>query len=149
MHVQRIYNPDLVRDLLLTPQMRAVVVEDNDPDLTDLSLDNAYAIALLKDDTLYGIVLGVPSTFNVLSVTIHINPQYWGDKETVPLTKLALAELFTESDARKMVSTVPIEDANHLRHFQRVGFKREGVCKASFLRNGIMLDQYYVGLIRD
>jgi hypothetical protein len=151
MKVQRIYNAELVGNILALPEVQEKLVEDNEPLGPDFvpDLDNAVVIAMLSHDNVHGIVIGRLLSANVLEATFALVPEFVGSKDNVPLARGAITELFEHSIARKITSTIPTADTETLRFMQRVGFKREGVSKASFLRNGTMIDQYYVGLTRD
>ena len=50
--------------------------------------------------------------------------------------------------ANKLETTVPVGDKAKARIFTKLGFTREGVCKASIRINGSLEDQTYFGLVR-
>jgi RimJ/RimL family protein N-acetyltransferase len=154
MRVTRVYNQELVTDMLRHPKLWEVMSEDTAvaPEEFSLDLADLFAIALLSgdnDDRLHGFIIGAYRTDTIVEAHVAIHPDLWGHKDNLALAKLGVAELIIKTGAHKLVASIPTTDTEVLRLAQRVGFKREGVNRKSFLRNGELLDQYYVGFTRD
>ncbi len=152
MKVQRIFNDELVKAVLTETRLWATINEDTGPSVEDfyLDTDEVYSVALLgDDDELHGFVLAHPLSGTVVSTHVCIAPDYWGHKDNVKLGQMACALIFEIPGIVKQVASIPVTDKEVLRFAQRVGFQREGMNKASFLRNGELLDQYYVGLTQE
>lgn len=49
----------------------------------------------------------------------------------------------------KLTALIPFTYPNVLDFAQRMGFKVEGVSQSSYLKDGTILDQWYLGLIKD
>jgi RimJ/RimL family protein N-acetyltransferase len=146
MRVQRIYNGDLLKELLMKAPK---VIEDNDdirayePDMTGL-----VVLALISDQAeCCGCLISRQLTGSTAEIQYILDPAYKDRKDTVALGKMAAD--YVLGSTSKLIGTVPTPDKELLRYFQRVGFTREGVNRKSFMRNGVLLDQYYVGKSRE
>lgn len=151
MRVKRIFNAELLRTIALKDRVWNTISEDESCSKDDYwpDMEGMYVIALADGDTLHGFLLSRILTDSVNDLHIIIDPDLWGNPKNVELTKLGCAHLFQlRPRMKKLVAMFPTTDAPVLRFAQRVGFQREGINKASFLRNGKLLDQYYVGLKR-
>ncbi len=103
------------------------------------------------DDTveLYGVVAFIPQTPIVYKFHPAFLPDKWGDEQITDLTRLALDWAWKNLPVQKIVATFPVMYKSTLRLGQRVGFKREGINRKSFLKDGELHDQYYLGLTRE
>lgn len=138
--------------MLTETRLWATINEDTGPTVEDFFLDTdvVFAVALLgDDDDLHGFVLAHPLSGTVVSTHVCISVDYWGHKDNVHLAKLAVELIFEIPGIQKQVASIPVTDKEVLRFAQRVGFQREGMNRSSFLRNGELLDQYYVGLTQE
>jgi RimJ/RimL family protein N-acetyltransferase len=124
------------------------LIEDNDdPGSYDPDMTGLVVLAMVSDQAeCIGCLVSRPLTTSVAEVQFVIDKKYRGHRDSTALGKLAVATL---SDTYKLVGTVPVPDKELLRYFQRVGFQREGVNRKSFARDGVLLDQYYVGKARE
>lgn len=152
MRVKRIFNRELLMSVLGKPDLWKVMNEDGvgSPEEYRPSMGRLSAIALLGDeDALHGFLVGTHRTQTVMDVHVAIDPAFWGAKANVALGRAGCKELFDlHPRVHKLVAAIPVTDKQVLRYAQRVGFQREGINRASFLRNGELLDQTYVGLQR-
>jgi RimJ/RimL family protein N-acetyltransferase len=146
--VQRTKNIPLIKEVMDDEKLIKATSEDG----TDIAgftpeVESTAWIALIDDkDQIRGFVIVSPTGRVSASIHVAIRTEYWGDSKTnVKLGKLAVKYAF-DHGVRKLTAEIPTPDQEVLRYAQRVGFKREGVNKQSFLRNGELLDQTYVGL---
>jgi len=147
--VTRTVNQELIKETLNDPVLWDVSTEDGTPPLEEFwpDIDEKIWIALIDDDdNVRGFMIGDLVSRVQVRVHIAIRSEYWGDKANVELGKQAIA-WFQENGAQKIIATIPTEDKQVLRYAQRCGLQREGVNKKSFLREGELLDQYYLGLV--
>ena len=150
MRVQRTYNQALLNTVALEPQIWERISEDDEvtPDEYEVDMDAIHVYALL-DDKLHGFVLMRPITDTVAEAHVMVHPDHWGDKRNVELARMAVLKGMVDMKCDKLVAAVPVPDKETLRFAQRVGFKREGINKASFRRGGELIDQYYLGFTRN
>lgn len=157
MKVQRIFNPELLAEIMTEDDLWDSISEDGsiskEQYAENLDMEGMYVLALIgghdDDPELHGFVIGRSITQTVVETHVAIRPEYWGHEANVHLGKLACLWLMTLPGVSKLVASIPVPDKEVLRYSQRVGFKREGVNKQSFLRNGELLDQYYVGMTNE
>ena len=156
MRIQRIFNAELLAEVVTDDQLWEAVSEDGSVGKTEyvklLDMEAMYVLALISGEEnteLHGFVIGRHHTTTVIETHVAIRPEYWGHADNVRLGQLACTWLLTLEGVEKLVASIPVPDKEVLRYSQRVGFKREGVNKKSFLRNGELLDQYYVGMTNE
>ena len=151
MEAVRTKNVELFRSILLKDKLWDAISEDGSIGKDEYwpDPDDVIMIALLgKEKVLHGFVVGRPITDTVVETHVAIDPDYWGHKDNVKLGQLGCEVLRQVTGATKHVASIPVTDLEVLRYAQRVGFKREGVNRSSFLRGGELLDQYYVGMAK-
>lgn len=72
-------------------------------------------------------------------------PRTWGG-QAAAAAQMLLRWAFTETACRKMTTLVPAYNRAALRFAKAGGMTVEGVNRASFLRNGAMIDQIMLGI---
>ncbi len=79
-------------------------------------------------------------------VEVHtvLHPMSWGSM-AAQAAKALLAYLASQG-FKKLTTLVPADNPAALRYAKAAGLKVEGVIKASFPRNGVMLDQTLLGV---
>ena len=147
-------NALLIREIMTEGKLWEQLSEDHAPAKEDWMPDMRYPWLVLTreiDDMveLYGVVAFIPQTPIVYKFHPAFLPDKWGDAQITDLTKLALDWAWKNLPVQKIVASVPVIYKSTLRLGQRVGFKREGINKKSFLKDGILHDQYYLGLTRE
>ena len=87
---------------------------------------------------------------NIVTVELHtcILPEYRGIK-VVEAAQLVKDYIFNQAGYRKIVTQVPWYNKSAIFMALRCGFKKEGINKQSFLKDGILFDQYYMGLCKE
>ena len=149
MRVQRTFNEELIKEVLSDERLWEVSTEDGTPPVAEFwpDIDEKVWVAMIDDDDkVRGFMVGDLVSKAQVRVHVAIRSEYWGDKANVELGKMAL-QWYIDQGTRKIIATIPTEDKQVLRYAQRCGLQREGINKKSFLRNGEMLDQYYLGMV--
>lgn len=96
--------------------------------------------------TIHGFVWGAPVSLFEVRVTPVIRAEHKRDKRVVELVKMAYQWLWNNSSAIKLSARISNED---LRFAQRTGLQREGVAKKSIVKDGEVLDQFYMGITKE
>lgn len=152
MRIVRTQNTALIRSIVCDPAVWAARAHDAAPDPADWvpNTEPCIWLALLDGEPreLRGMVLAMPESPLVFDMHIAILPQFWRSRDNVELGKAAITWMFSHTAALKCVAQVPADSPPVLRFAQRIGFKREGVNKASAIRNGQIIDQTYLGIQR-
>lgn len=147
---------NLIKQVMTTPKIWNAAVEDNSPvsrETWEPIMEGILWIAALKVEdskrTLYGMWMLCPISSTVIAIHTGILPKYWGKPENVEFAKLAAQWIWENTPARKVVSYIPVTLPNVLKFAQRAGMKLEGINERSFLKDGKLIDQYYVGLCKE
>ncbi len=115
---------------------------------SDLLKQPSIAWFLMADET--GVV-GIAYLYSLSDVRMHINVLFTPDNVHHKGRKQAGKDLLTylkkESAHTKLETMIPVQDKQHLRYFAQIGFKREGVARASALINGTLTDQVHMGYV--
>jgi len=150
LRVQTTSNVDLIKEVLNDQRLYEVTTEDGTGPLETFNPDviDTIWVALIDDETIIGFMIAEQVSKAVLSVHVAIRSDEWGNsKRNVELGKQAIALLLSAETIHKVVAQIPVEDQHVLRYAQRVGLRREGINRESFLRKGKLLDQYYMGMV--
>jgi len=144
MRANLIRNPELTKTIL--EEVFEEIKEDNSPHPSAIDMTGVPVIALTTEDGVHGIIAMQPFGLNATHLSLAIRPDFYGHKENIELARMGVQLCSNLTKHSKFVMTIPTTDTNKLRFVQRVGFKREGVIRNSFLRSGEMIDQYIVGV---
>jgi len=84
---------------------------------------------------------------NQICWEIHtaILPEYWGERAR-EAAKAVLKYLFTNTDCEKLITNVPETNKAALRYAKASGMKLFGTNTKSFKKNGVLMDQYMLGI---
>lgn len=88
---------------------------------------------------------------NLVTWEAHANvlPEFWGDKRGTKLCQSAIGTMIQDTGAAKVIATIPDSSPETQRMAEAIGFKREGVRKRSWQKNGKLYDQVYYGITRN
>ena len=105
------------------------------------------ALAILDSTELVGLVSGALLSPYEMRTQVFVPIPKWRDKATIRAIKGAFAVLpLTVPTVVKMTALFPFALVEPTALAQRVGFKREGVNKASWPGPDGLVDQVYLGL---
>ena len=144
MRANLIRNPDLVQAVL--EEVFETIREDNSPHPSTVDLTGTPVIAMSSEEGVHGIIAIQPFGLNASHLALAIRPEFYGHSDNIELTRRGIQLCANLTRNPKFIMTIPVEDKEKLRFAQRVGFRREGIIRNSFLRNEKMIDQYLVGV---
>jgi len=148
----RTENADLVKRILTAPGLWDKITEDNSPapeDFEPVIADSVYYLLAVRDKTIVGLFAVHPMTETTYIIHVNILPKFWGNrKENAQFGKMAVEWVWNNTEAHKLIATVPVIYPHVLGYAQRCGFKREGMLRASYLKGGELHDQYVLGVNR-
>lgn len=146
--VRVLRNPELIRSIILESwdyqAEDGMKEEDYQP---AMGVAGVHWLGLLKDGEVVGVVLVQPMTATVAFGHIAYRRAQFGKREeNVAMAKAALEWIWknTKYDKLQAITASPVVVAFD----QRIGFKREGVLRKSWRKNGELLDQTILGLSR-
>jgi RimJ/RimL family protein N-acetyltransferase len=92
-----------------------------------------------------GVFFYHPHTAVLWEVHTCVLPEYWGDPAT-QAARAGLLWMVENTSCRKVLTHVPRTNQKARMFALRVGLKDEGVNRASFLKDGDLVDQYLMGI---
>ena len=157
MKVQPIHNAALVKEISTHEKLwdsltedDAIAREDYEPDM-----DSWIWLACTTENEdgtskLNGLVGLHPMSDTLWQAHALFRPECWGDKRNKKLGRMALDWLFKNNPRiHKIIGIIPELSKETLSFSAKIGMKREGVLKKSYLKNGELHDQYIVSLNRE
>jgi RimJ/RimL family protein N-acetyltransferase len=109
-------------------------------------LDQIYYLAAYETQ-IAGMFMVHPINYVTCDAHSAILPRYYG-KKAIEAGKLAIKWVFENTHFLKINGSTPKYNKLALKYSFNIGFRPEGVNKASFLKDGILYDQIYFGLER-
>ncbi len=147
----RVYDVETIEAIMKRPDIWATIAEDGF-DIKDYHPDPVNECWLLMVSDTNDIV-GVYRyhSLNAVTVKIHANvlpehrTQYSKDSGTA-----ALDWLYNNAKGyNKVVAEIPVIYDNVKKFTCSFGFKVEGINRMSYLKNGAIVDQWYLGITRE
>lgn len=105
------------------------------------------AIVAYIDDIRVGCFVLHPTTSSTTrEVHVQILPQYRAS--SLGISEALLAFAWHHTGASKFVACIPFDCENVKDFAEKMGFKIEGINEASIMKNGKLINQWYVGIKR-
>ena len=146
----RTHDMALVASIMRNPAIWPHVHDDGTPlDWAPTDHESFYWMLVTLDS---GAVGGVFLVHQVNSFCHEMHtcllPEVWGQQAYEAGQKLA-AWVFSELNCQKLITAVPAYNRLALRFAKRGGMQQEGINRASFMRNGVMVDQIMLGITKE
>ena len=153
MIIERTYDKELIERIATHPKIYKHGADDYSPSIEEYSAEvwvsNPHCIALVGwvEDNPVGAVLGHMRNGVTCEVHICVLPDYWSDSTL--FAGDAVQWLFDNTGILKLVANIQANNMFAFKLARKVGFSLEGISRLSFLKNGILLDQYMFGLSKE
>ena len=85
---------------------------------------------------------------NICTYEIHTQTLPEGRRKSYEYGRTMLAWIWDNTPVEKLVASIPEYNRRALLYTLRLGFKIEGICPRSFMRNGELMDQTHIGIER-
>lgn len=150
MRIERTTDRELIRSVVTHPAIYPHVSDDGSPDAGQYEPvigDSILWLAAWAGDDLAGLFMAHPA--NTATVEIHtcILPAHRGTGSKA--AAMAVLEwLFANTSFHKVITHVPAYNRLARRLALSVGMQDEGVNRKSFLKGGVLQDQYLLGITR-
>lgn len=146
MIAERIHDPELVKSVLLHPDIFATIAEDAADDF-EPDMEGSIWLAMLAPNLvgLYQI-----ERLNGITAQLHANVLPESRKAHSKATGWAALDWVMENlpDIHKLIAVVPVIYPNVKAFTCSFGFREEGVNRESYLKNGEIHDQWILGITR-
>lgn len=150
LNIERTFNVDLIRAVVTEPRMWETVAEDNQ-EPTNYVPEVESECWLHVKDNMETIGLFQFKALNAITLEVHpyILPEYRG-KIANEAGRMHL-QWFADNATRykKLVGSIPTIYKNVKLYTLMLGYREEGINKSSYLKNGEVHDQWYLGITRD
>lgn len=150
--IERTTNPRIIKRILTVPDLWELITEDDSPspeEYEPIVHDSMYYLLARKGNKVIGLFVVHPLTTTLAIGHVNILPSQWGNrKQNKLIGEKAIQWIWDNTEIDKIVATVPVIYKKVLAYTQRIGMKREGICRKSYKKHGELHDQYYVGVNR-
>lgn len=148
MKVERTHNMALVAAIMGHPAIWPHIHEDGTLAPEPVDHEGFHWMLVTDDDNQpAGVFLVHARSAACFEMHTCLMPRIWGRKAAAA-AQLLLAWAFTETVCQKMVTNVPGYNRVALRFAEAGGMQREGINRASFLRDGELIDQVMLGITK-
>lgn len=150
MILSRTHDMALVEVIVRNPAIWPHIHDDGTPeDWVPVDHDGFYwMLVTLPDGQTGGVFLVHAVNSHCYEMHTCLLPEAWGALAYEAGQKLA-AWVFAELDCHKLITNVPAYNRLALRFAKRGGMQQEGINRASFMRNGVMVDQIMLGITKE
>ncbi len=149
MKLTRTHDMALVECLMRHPQVWPHLHDDGTPeDWAPIDHDALYWMLVTEGGAPVGVFLVHPVNSYCYEMHTCLLPEAWGP--TAGRAARLLGDwAFGETPCRKMITNVPAYNRLALRFAKMGGMRQEGTNRASFMRDGKMLDQIALGVTKE
>lgn len=147
MIVERVYDPEVIKSVLLRPEIVATIAEDGiDPTRFEPDLRECW-LGMYTDE-----LVGLYRVHALNSVTVqihaHVLPEH-RKAHSLDTGRAALRWIHDHTPYAKVVCEIPEVYPNVKDFAVKNGFRVEGLNRASYRKGGKVIDQWYLGITRD
>lgn len=146
MKIERTRDMKLVREVMMHPSIWPHIHDDGVKDYEPIDVDGLYWLEVNENETL-GVFLVHQHNSVCYEVHTCILPVAWGEKAATA-ARLLLDWVFKNTGCLKLVTHVPSYNRLAKKFARNAGMQHEGINRQSFLRNGVLLDQYLLGITK-
>lgn len=145
MIVERTYNEKEIRSIITHHDIWPRLADDKSGLPDDYRPDPGRIYIKGEDGEIFG--LGVASRRGTVVYNVHFQvlPVY-RKTHAIPFAEKFIQWMWDNTGARKLVAEVPDFHQNVIGFAHKVGFVVEGINTRSFLKDGKLHDQFYLGL---
>jgi len=148
-HVQLSRNAPLIKEILTSPEIYAVISDDAAPDPKKFKPDvhKSIHIIVYDDKTPIGLVIYTKKTSIEYLCHYQILPGHRGEDAFIGAQK-CIEWLWKNTPALKLTAEVPTKYKNVLDFGFKLGFVKEGINKFSYRSDNKIYDKIHLGLIK-
>ncbi len=149
MRITRTFDPEIVKSVMLSPEIWETVAEDNQlPELFEPEMVSDCWLQVAADDELVGLY-NIHAT-NAVTLEIHcqILPEYREEHAKESSRHVLQWILDNAPEYEKVIAQIPTLYPE-VKHFTlNAGFQEEGLNRLSYRKNGTLYDQWLLGITK-
>ncbi|MGB1214613.1 MAG: GNAT family N-acetyltransferase [Pikeienuella sp.] len=140
---------DMIRRFMTHPRVWPHISDDGCPDSAQFEplREGVLYLAVRNEPNILGIFLYHPHNSIMAEVHTCMNPMHWGS--SVEAGRATLGWVFDNTNWQKIITHVAETNRLALKLARDVGMTVEGNNRASFLKDGVLLDQYLLGITKE
>jgi RimJ/RimL family protein N-acetyltransferase len=149
-HIERSKDYALIREIMTHPGVYRHLTDDFSPRAVEfhpLESEALWYLVVWDGNELLGLWMLHPQNGICWEIHTALLPDAWGDKGH-RAAKVALEWIWTHTPCRRIVTNVPEDNRLAFRFALAAGMTAYGVNRASFQKNGRLLDQACLGISR-
>lgn len=146
MKIERTHDMELVKSIMSHPAIFPHIHDDSVTECAPIDHEGLFWM-LVSDGEPAGVFLVHAHNSACFEMHTCLLPRIWG-KDAAHAAQLLLAWAFNDTQCQKMITAVPSYNRAAIRFAKAGGMTQEGVNRASFLRNGELIDQIMLGITK-
>lgn len=138
---------DQIYRIFCDPEIYDRIADDGAPSIDDfVAVEPGDSVYYLTDENNIGLVFY--HWKNCVTLEGHIQVLKEHRDQAIEFGGKCLQWAWENTDAQKIVVTVPEIYPDVVRFVMKFGFQVEGLCEGSYLKNSVLYDQMYLGISR-
>jgi RimJ/RimL family protein N-acetyltransferase len=139
---------DLIKRIFTEPENYYCLVDDGSASIEDFEPLINEGITYLALGEEQGIVMYYPTNHSSFDIHICMTTLCRG-RDAIELGKESISWIFENTSAMKINARVPTCNTKVFHYAVSVGFEQEGIDVQGFMKDGILYDQFILGITRD
>lgn len=148
MKIDRIYDMAFVKEVMMHPSIWRHIHDDGVSEPAPQNLECLYWLAVSDEERKVGFFLVYQTNSFCFEMHTALLPEIWGEKAN-QAAQLLLKWVFQNTVCEKIITLVPDDNKVAKRFALRNGMQIEGVNRASFKKDGRLLDQTMLGITKE
>lgn len=137
---------DRIKRILYDDEMWARISEDGQKKELDTEIEGFDWYGLIKNGDLTGLLLIHPVLRHTAHCHIHILQQY---RDLSYEVGCEIMNMLSKLKWRKYVTQIPVIYQDVYHFVKKFNWQDEGTNRKSIMKNGHLIDQYYLGITKD
>lgn len=144
MRVVRTRDLSVINAVFKHPENVDMLGDDGSEDVEYPITDIVFYLAVYDGVDLCGLFMLFPLNSITLDTHVAFMPEFRGKKALIA-GQMMMSWVARNTQFKKLVACIPAINRACCAYAVQSGYTREGVNRASFIKNGVVYDQYYFG----
>lgn len=139
---------DTINRIVSNPDIWNDITDDHASPVIVLQIPGLMWVLVKEEENICGAYLLEFRNCRCYEVHTCILPEYRG-KKAIEIGKQGLEWIFNNTPCLKIITHVPECNPKAFVYARKCGFKQEGINRRSFMKYGILQDQYVLGICKE